>query len=448
MVINVGNLINYETESRKVRLLSIKDNKILICNYNGFWMLPGGKIEQYEANEEALKREIKEELGIIINTVTEFVTVNTYAKDYPSRLDNKKEAKKIKTVYYTTDEEVNLVIKRRKLSDKEKEGRFLITYMNIDELINKINTSTMTDKQRLFADEVLQVINYYLKKDKLIDLHTHTNNSDGQYSTNEVIEQAVQKGISTIAITDHDTVKGLTNINYDDERITIIPGIEISVKLNKGRMHILGLGIDYNNKYLLDFLKEMKEINRFNLKNIINYLLSQGIHLNPDDIEAIMHLEKNVGRPDVAKLLIKEGYVTGVQEAFDKYLIVAFLKSRHLNKGHNYGDVLEVLDKANGISVLAHPNSLELDHKDFETLMDDMVKKGLKGLEVFHPHMSEEEREYYKSVADYYNLFISGGTDYHGEKVKPDIALGTGRDNIYITNLPILKELRKRTYQK
>lgn len=448
MVINIGNLINYEAESKKVRLLSIKDNKILICNYNGFWMLPGGKIEQSESNEEALKREIKEELGITIENINEFVTVNTYAKDYPSRLDNKKEDKKIKTIYYTTDKEVNLAIKRRKLSDKEKEGRFLITYMYIDELINKINTSTMTDKQRLFADEVLKVINYYLKKDKLIDLHTHTNNSDGQYRADEVIEQAVQKGISAIAITDHDTVKGLRNINYDDERITIIPGIEISVKLDKGRMHILGLGIDYNNKYLLDFLKEMKEINRFNLRNIINYLLGQGIHINPDDIEAIMHLEKNVGRPDVAKLLIKEGYVSGVQEAFDKYLIEAFIKSRHLNKGHNYGEVLEVINKANGISVLAHPNSLELDHKDFETLMDDMVKKGLKGLEVFHPHMSEEEREYYKSVADYYNLFISGGTDYHGEKVKPDIALGTGRDNIYITNLPILKELRKRTYQK
>ena len=161
-----------------------------------------------------------------------------------------------------------------------------------------------------------------------------------------------------------------------------------------------------------------------------------------------MHLEKNVGRPDVAKLLIKEGYVTGVQEAFDKYLIEAFIKSRHLNKGHNYKEVIEVINNANGIPILAHPNSLELDHHNFEILIKDMVANNLKGLEIFHPHMSEEEREYYYGIAEYYNLFISGGTDYHGEHVKPNIKLGTGINNVYITDLPLLKELTKRKSNK
>lgn len=447
MIINIGSINNYEKCTRKARVLSIKDNKILICNYNGFWMLPGGKVDGLESTDETLKREIREELGYCISNITELVTVNIYANNYPSRLDECVENKKIKTTYYTTDEEIDLLKKRRKLSDKEKEGSFIVDYVDVDELISTIETSKLTDKQRLYADEVLSVIRYYLKRDKLIDLHTHTNKSDGQYSPSEVIEQAIAKGISTLAITDHDTVAGLESIDYQDTRIKIIPGIEISVKLDKGRMHILGLGIDYKNEVLTNFLKEMKEINRHNLRNIINYLLEQGIYLNENDIEAIMHMDKNVGRPDIAKLLIKEGYVSGVQEAFDKYLIEAFLKSRHLNKGHNYRDVLKIINESNGIPIVAHPNSLELEHNEFEILIDDMVKSGLKGLEVFHPHMSEEEREYYKSVAEYYNLLISGGTDYHGEKVKPDIKLGTGRDNVYITNLPILKELTKRTYK-
>lgn len=447
MIVNVGNPIKYVSFSRKVRLLSIKDNKILLCNYNGFWMLPGGKIEDNETPEQALVREIEEELGIHINGLSELVTVNTYAENYESRTNDKIENKKIKTIYYQTDDEVNLDVKRKKLSEKEKEGKFITSYIDIDKFINIVNQSNLTDKQRLYADEVLRVINYYLKRDRLIDLHTHTNESDGQYNPNEVINQAVEKGISTIAITDHDTVSGLDKINYNDDRICVIPGIEITVKLTKGRMHILGLGIDYRNEDLLRFLEEMKEINKYNLMNIINYLLSNGIHISQNDIDAIMNKKTIVKRPDIAKVLVKDGYVSTIQEAFDKYLVEAFTKSRHLNKGHNYKEVLEVLNKANGIPILAHPNSLELDHHDFEILIDDMVKSNLKGLEIYHPYMSEEEREYYKGVADYYHLFISGGTDYHGEKVKHEIELGTGRDNIYITDLPILKELTKRTYK-
>lgn len=446
MVINNGELINYETEAKKARLLSIKDNKVLMCYYDGFWMFPGGKLDKNETSEDAIKREISEELGITLNSVKELITVNTYAKNYPSRTEDKTINKKIKTTYFTTDEELTLYANERELSDKEKKGEFITGYIDIEKLIDIIDTCKMTEKQRVFANEVLIVLNYYLKRDRLIDLHTHTNESDGQYSPNEVIDTAVKAGIKTIAITDHDTIRGLNNINYDDDRIKIIPGIEIFVKRDKGRMHILGLGIDYKNPELINFLKEMKEINKHNIMNIINYLLSNGIKLNEADIDNIMKLEKNVGRPEVAKLLIKEGYVSTVQEAFDKYLVEAFTKSRHLNKGHTYRDVLHILSVANGIPVLAHPNSLDLDHKEFEILIDDMVKHNLKGLEIFHPHMSEEEREYYASVAKYYNLLLSGGTDYHGEKVKPNIQIGTGRDNIYITNIPIEKELAKRKY--
>lgn len=93
-------------------------------------------------------------------------------------------------------------------------------------------------------------------------------------------------------------------------------------------MHILGLNIDYTNKMLNDYLKTIKENNRHNLRNIINYLNEHNIILDEEDIENIFKKDTNVGRPDVAKLLIKEGYVSSVQEAFDKYLVKAFIETR------------------------------------------------------------------------------------------------------------------------
>lgn len=209
-------------------------------------------------------------------------------------------------------------------------------------------------------------------------------------------------------------------------------------------MHILGLNIDYTNKMLNDYLKTIKENNRHNLRNIINYLNEHNIILDEEDIENIFKKDTNVGRPDVAKLLIKEGYVSSVQEAFDKYLVKAFIETRKENKGYDYDTIIKLILDANGIPILAHPNSLELEPSEFEELIKDMISKGLKGLEIYHPNMNQEEREYYMSIVRKYNLLYSGGSDYHGEKVKSDIKLGLGRDNIFIESTPILKNINRR----
>ncbi|MCH5166776.1 MAG: NUDIX domain-containing protein [Erysipelotrichales bacterium] len=445
MEIDIGTIKEYDEVVEKVRLISIKANKLLVCNYNGYYMLPGGKIDGDEDLETALRREIFEETGYNLSTYNQFLTTNNYSDNYVSRNSSIPKKRKIKTTYYITDEDIDLNNKR-KLSEEESNGRFTIKYMDIEDLVKVLETSPINDKQKTFAAEVLTVLNYYLKNYSIIDLHTHTTASDGQYSPNEVIEQAIKNQVNTIAITDHDTVLGLDGINYSDTRIKIIPGIEMTVKREKGRMHIVGLGIDYKNKDLIEFLENMKEYNRHNLNNIINYLKDNNIYLKEDDIKAIFEKETNIGRPDVAQLLIKEGYVKSVQEAFDKYLIEAFLKTRHLNFGYTYKDVLDIIKAANGISILAHPNSLELNHEEFEELIKDMIQNNLDGLEIYHSNMSQEEREYYMYIASKYQLYISGGSDYHGEKVKPDIKLGTGKNNIYITDLPILKKLNNRTY--
>ena len=292
------------------------------------------------------------------------------------------------------------------------------------------------------------IINSYENNKKIIDMHTHTNYSDGDLSPQELIRLAIDKGIGTIAITDHDTIEGIKNVNRSekiilDSGIEIINGIELSAKVNRGRMHILGYGIDLNNKTLNKKMVDLKD-------NSINSVLSimeqikrdYGIRFSYEDIKELVNSNHNLGRPDLAKLCVKYGYAITLSDAFDKYLIDAHNKTRQSNKGLQYQECLELIANSGGIPVLAHPKSLELSEKEFLILLKEMVSYGLKGIEVYHSSHSKEEMNYYLEIANKYDLLISGGSDFHGKTVKPDIELGTGKNNnIRIKKLSLLDRL-------
>lgn len=281
-------------------------------------------------------------------------------------------------------------------------------------------------------------------------MHTHTNYSDGDLSPQELIRLAIDKGIGTIAITDHDTIEGIKKINRNENIIVnsgieIINGIELSAKTNKGIMHILGYGIDLNNKSLNKKMTVLRD-------NSINSVLSimeqikrdYGIRFGFDDIKKLVNTNHNLGRPDLAKLCVKYGYAATVQDAFDKYLIAAHNKTRQNGKGLQYQECLELIKDSGGIPVLAHPKSLELSEKEFLILLNEMISCGLKGIEVYHSSHSKKEMDYYLEIANKYDLLISGGSDFHGKSVKPDIELGTGKDNnIKIKKLSLLDKLHK-----
>lgn len=294
------------------------------------------------------------------------------------------------------------------------------------------------------------IIDPYKKSDKIIDMHTHTNYSDGDLSPQELIRLAIDKRIGTLAITDHDTIEGIKKVNRNediivDSGIEIINGIELSAKTDKGRMHILGYGIDLNNKALNKKMIDLKD-------NSINSVLSimeqikrdYGIRFSYDDIKELVNANHNLGRQDLAKLCVKYGYATTSQDAFDKYLIDAHNKTRQTSKGLQYQECLELITNSGGIPVLAHPKSLELSEKEFLILLKEMISCGLKGIEVYHSSHSKEEMDYYLMIANKYDLLISGGSDFHGKSVKPDIELGTGKDNnIKIKKLSLLDKLHK-----
>ena len=325
--------------------------------------------------------------------------------------------------------------------------------------MKKDNSYTYYDSDERIADMMCKTLDKYImkkiilpykKSEKIIDMHAHTNYSDGDLSPQDLIRLAIDKRVGTLAITDHDTIEGIKKVNRNediivDTGIEIINGIELSAKSDKGRMHILGYGIDLNNVSLNKKMTDLRD-------NSINSVLSimeqikrdYGIRFGYDDIKELVNANHNLGRPDLAKFCVKYGYATTSQDAFDKYLIEAHNKTRQTSKGLLYQECLELIKNSGGISVLAHPKSLELSEKEFLILLKDMISCGLKGIEVYHSSHSKEETDYYLEIANRYGLLISGGSDFHGKTVKPDIELGTGKDNnIRIKKLSLLDKLHK-----
>lgn len=265
--------------------------------------------------------------------------------------------------------------------------------------------------------------------EKLMDMHVHSSYSDGDHTPNELIDIARKKRISTISITDHDNVLAYANLKID-KKVSVIPGIELSANDNVGRMHILGYGIDPNNNSLLEATANLRENSIDSFLLIVEYLASKGIIFASKDISLLINKEGDVGRPDLAKLCIEYGYSETVEEAFEKYLIEAYEKTKYMRKRLDYQECFELIKNAGGIPVLAHPISLKRDNEALEKLVEEMVANGLMGIEIFHSHHSYDDMLQYLYLMRKYKLLYSAGSDYHGEITKPDIEMARGRQRM------------------
>ncbi len=264
-----------------------------------------------------------------------------------------------------------------------------------------------------------------------IDLHTHSIYSDGINTPSELLQMAYDKHLKYLALTDHDFIEGSKElVKLPHNNITIYSGVEMNAKVSKGQMHILGYNIDLDNQELNDTLLELRNISHQTIHRYLDILEKEfNITFSKEDLTNLFASKGNIGRPEVGKLLIKDGYVKDMDEAFDKYLNYVYECVRATKKTLTKEEIINLINNAGGIPVLAHPWSLRLTDEELHDEVSYLVSIGLKGLETIHSDDSEEQRRFYKKLAHEFNLIETGGTDYHGPSVKPDIELGSGINN-------------------
>ena len=263
------------------------------------------------------------------------------------------------------------------------------------------------------------------------DLHAHTTASDGDLTPTELVQLAAEIGLGALAVTDHDTVAGIPEALRAAAEVGIpfAPGVEISAEFEPGTMHILGYFVDHTNVRLLEVLEELRGGRDVRNRKIIRRLNELGLEVTIEEWEAEAG-EESVGRPQLAKILAEKGYVTDLQEAFDKYLAKgapAYVDRLRLGPE----EAIILIREAGGLTVLAHPPQLEIDDDELESLVARLTRTGLAGIECYYSDHTPEQTAYFLKLAEKYNLLVTGGSDFHGSS-KPHIRLGCGAGNLRV----------------
>lgn len=268
----------------------------------------------------------------------------------------------------------------------------------------------------------------------MIDLHTHTKASDGEKTPKELIDLALELNIKALAITDHDTIDGISPaVSYSQNKnILLIPGIELEAKVDNGQMHILGLFIDYSNKNFIEKLNNIRNSRENRNLKFIDEFKKLGFDISIDELKKISG-GKTIGKPHFAKVFLNKNYIQNKCEIFDKYFNQPPFNKLEKNV-YSPKDIITMIKEANGIAVLAHPQSLKLSIDELTKTLIELKSYGLDGLECIHSNQSSDEMLAFKNLAKSLNLIITKGSDYHGPIVKPDIKLGTGINGNIISN--------------
>ena len=257
------------------------------------------------------------------------------------------------------------------------------------------------------------------------DLHTHTINSDGEYTTKQLVQKIKESNIKTFAISDHDSIQSINDMKEIDlTGLNYIKAIEISSILdNKYKMHILGYNIDEKNNQLLEIINNLKQKRIKRIYDIKNYLKKQyNITLKDEEIENIIKENNIPGRVHIAKLLVKNNYTKTVPEAFLKYL--DNIKTTTIAR-EDATKVIKAIKESGGIAIWAHPKKTEKQHNiNIEEILPNLISQGLEGIEVYNSLHTYDQSQKYLEIAKKYNILISGGSDYHGPIAKPNVELG------------------------
>lgn len=255
-----------------------------------------------------------------------------------------------------------------------------------------------------------------------VDLHTHSSCSDGQYAPAEVVRRAAEAGITHMALTDHDTAEGIGEARTAAAAygLRFMAGIELSTS-GRARQHILGYGVQPEHPALQAACRLFTQRRLHRAEKIARLLQSQGLAVTVE--EAAAEAKGQLGRPHFARVMMKKGYVASVTEAFERYLATPAVRAIPDPKP-TAQEAIELIHEAGGVAVLAHPFTLQLSEAEFPLVLDALCTLGLDGLEVYYSKHTAPQTAFFLSCARARSLLITGGSDYHGEAVKPDIALG------------------------
>lgn len=254
----------------------------------------------------------------------------------------------------------------------------------------------------------------------LIDLHTHTNASDGTDTPSQLIDKAINRGIDVIALTDHDTTRGwdeatTTLLNHpSNSSMQLVLGSEISCQDANGiSIHMLGLLFDSTYKPLIDELEKTRENRLSRMEKIVARLNEAGIEITIEEVHAQRKDDATLGRPHLADALVARGHVASREEAF-----AALLHNKSKYYINHYSpspvDAIRLIKEAGGVSVIAHPLASQRGRTISMELFDELIGAGLDGIEVDHRDHSELEKSELLRLAIAKNLIITGSSDYHG----------------------------------
>jgi len=256
----------------------------------------------------------------------------------------------------------------------------------------------------------------------LIDLHSHTNESDGTCSPAELVREAVRGGVDILGITDHDTFAGYDQAiaPAQEAGIELICGIELSTQLDGHSVHLLGyfLGSDGLSDFRV-WVLELQAARRERNVRLARRLQELGVDITLEEVEA--HGRGMTGRPHFAKILVEKGYVADMRQAFDDYLDES-AKAYVFRREPVFAEGVRRIRTAGGIASLAHPVRVK---SDLPAILPALCEAGLNAIEAYHSDHSSAETGLYLELARKYGLLVTGGSDFHGD-AKPGVRLGSG----------------------
>jgi|ERR1039457_1175128 predicted metal-dependent phosphoesterase TrpH len=276
-----------------------------------------------------------------------------------------------------------------------------------------------------------------------IDLHLHSNCSDGAYSPAELVHQASREGLTAVAIADHDSVAGIAEGVAAGTAcgVEVLPAVELSVQFKSWQdVHLIGYGMDCSDARFLEKLngfRERREHRNEEILERVNKKLAEENRIAIDLSEVLAYARDAIGRPHIARALLERGYASTVEDAFRRYLVPCNVSKCYWP----IEDAIQEIRRLGGVAVLAHPTTVCADRQELRDIISELSEMGLDGIEVFNNMAQQDEMEFLRRLAGELGLLVTGGSDYHG--IEEGLQMGRGRGGIRFSDT-LLAPLRKR----